>query len=109
MPWNTSLEPRQASGEPGAQPRTASRKRGGTGSFCTNGVKAGFGSLVTSAASDFEPPSFRLRAPAASAVPTLLFLRKRRRLASAGLDFVDIVCVVRVWFVCVVRFLKFEV
>jgi hypothetical protein len=28
-------------------------------------------------------------------VPTLLFLRKRRRLASAGLDFVDIVCV---WF-----------
>jgi hypothetical protein len=28
----------------------------------------------------------------------VLFLRKRRRLASAGLDFVDIVCV---WFVCV--------
>jgi hypothetical protein len=25
-------------------------------------------------------------------VPTVLFLRKRRRLASAGLDFVDIVC-----------------
>jgi len=89
MPWNTSKEPRLASGEPGAQLRTASRKRGGTGSGCTNGVKAGFGSLVTSPASDFELPSLRFRAPAASAVPTVLFLRKRRRLASAGLDFVD--------------------